>query len=105
MKCIYCQEEMVGEFYDRSRTRYRCTPCSASYVYNKITEGFMSWSFFYDNFCFCFWSLSFNWKNTNKPHFEIIAIGGIPAIIKLDCLPDLTPQNVAKKLPLYLTFL
>lgn len=122
MKCLYCSAECITIGIDRERPdHWECDlhPMTVNYYQytsnkdkNYTAPNFLYFLYRYKDKKYGIWLYltaqpAFLMKDP-KPSFEIVyypAERGPDVLLHLDFLPNITPDNVAQKLPIYLTFL
>ena len=117
MNCLFCKKELTDPTREeldgeeppgyRIFAEYECRDCRAEFVMCETIGQITEYKFQYKKY-----TLDFDVPNSK---FKIIAMkisgndrdGAFVSyedIINLNFLPDLTPQNVEAKLPIYITF-
>jgi|SRR5579885_1833187 len=115
MNCLFCQKDLTDPIrhddsvdgdYSVVFADYHCDACKANFVMLESIGQLTEYNFKYKNY-----TLEFSLTDETFWVDSIELIGSDPyarwetkTIFKLNFLPALTPQNVAEKLPTYITF-
>lgn len=114
MKCIFCQQEATpipstfsstGDIVDTQLTQC-CKECSANYYLHFETKEIYAYCFGYQDYYLWFYIKNHKMFpgefHLTKRNVEKL---GYEDVMQLQCLPNITPQNVKDKLPTLLTFM
>ena len=113
MNCFFCKKSLTSEPYDCELNMLAESDISISYICDAHPVKVGHRNHFISKFDVVYFSHDYNdytyslYFYLNKS-FEVVAfpIGkdSFDSVIKLDFHPDITPENVAEKLPIYILF-
>lgn len=111
MNCVFCQSQIFpkeASHITNPKVIYVlhiCTQCSAHFTYSKKTNKIDGYVFHYQDFVAMFWpdGMAQGYFST-KFVFDKIVNNVYIRILTFDFIPNITPQNIEKKLPTLLVF-
>lgn len=115
MNCLFCQQPTVLEYNEQFApaeeavsivSSHKCNVCNTSYFFAR--EKLISYCIYYQE-----WEA---WFHLESNHFNLKKLSPVEKnransitdwvyVLRFDFLPTLTPQNIATRLPIFLTFL
>lgn len=108
MNCLYCKKEMLAPHSDTGCSHwYHCDLCEVQYCFRKKTPDKIAMCSFPNGKYRCHFQYEYNFFHLNHHWVEKkdkIFFAHSKCLVRLNFLPDITPQNFQEKLLTLLTF-